>query len=121
MIRNIAQIPLKHTLSLRQRLRSAERWTSVCPWSKVPEGQGWYIENNADKPIEGGDTALWRKGAFEVLRMAGTRVPAHESTSLAACYCAALVPELGPKVTSPFWGGRAPAHHANLVTCHVLG
>jgi len=36
-------------------------------------GQGWYIENNAEKPIEGGDTALWRKGAFEVLRMVGAR------------------------------------------------
>ena len=35
----------------------------------VPEGEGWYIENQAEKPIEGGDKAIWRKGAFEVLRL----------------------------------------------------
>lgn len=35
----------------------------------VPEGKGWYIENQAEKPIEGGENALWRKGAFEVRRM----------------------------------------------------
>ena len=35
----------------------------------VPEGQGWYVENNAEKPIPGGESALWRKGAFEVLRL----------------------------------------------------
>ena len=35
----------------------------------VPEGKGWYIENQAEKPIEGGENALWRKGAFEVLRL----------------------------------------------------
>ena len=35
----------------------------------VPKGQGWYLENQADKPIPGGENALWRKGAFEVLRM----------------------------------------------------
>ena len=35
----------------------------------VPEGQGWYIENNAEKPIPGGETALWRKGSFEVMRL----------------------------------------------------
>ena len=35
----------------------------------VPEGKGWYLENQAEKPIEGGESALWRKGAFEVLRL----------------------------------------------------
>jgi len=35
----------------------------------VPAGQGWYAENQADKPIPGGENALWRKGSFEVLRM----------------------------------------------------
>ena len=35
----------------------------------VPEGQGWYLENQADKPIPGGENALWRKGAFEVMRL----------------------------------------------------
>jgi hypothetical protein len=35
----------------------------------VPPGQGWAIENNAEKPIPGGDKALWRKGAFEVRRL----------------------------------------------------
>jgi hypothetical protein len=35
----------------------------------VPAGKGWYAENQAEKPIEGGENALWRKGAFEVLRL----------------------------------------------------
>ena len=35
----------------------------------VPEGQGWAIENQAEKPIPNGENALWRKGAFEVLRL----------------------------------------------------
>ena len=35
----------------------------------VPEGQGWAIENQADKPIPNGENALWRKGAFEVTRL----------------------------------------------------
>ncbi|OUS42361.1 hypothetical protein BE221DRAFT_166 [Ostreococcus tauri] len=35
----------------------------------VPAGQGWYAENQAEKPIPGGEAALWRKGAFEVLRL----------------------------------------------------
>jgi len=35
----------------------------------VPAGKGWYLENQADKPIPGGEDALWRKGAFELLRM----------------------------------------------------
>mmetsp|Transcript_1206 Transcript_1206/g.3986 ORF Transcript_1206/g.3986 Transcript_1206/m.3986 type:complete len:101 (-) Transcript_1206:290-592(-) len=34
----------------------------------VPNGKGWAIENQAEKPIPGGENALWRKGAFEVLR-----------------------------------------------------
>lgn len=35
----------------------------------VPPGKGWYAENQAEKPIEGGENALWRKGSFEVMRM----------------------------------------------------
>jgi len=35
----------------------------------VPKGQGWAIENQAEKPIPGGENALWRKGSFEVLRL----------------------------------------------------
>ena len=35
----------------------------------VPEGQGWAIENQTEKPIPNGENALWRKGAFEVLRL----------------------------------------------------
>ena len=35
----------------------------------VPEGQGWAIENQAEKPIPNGENALWRKGSFEVLRL----------------------------------------------------
>jgi hypothetical protein len=35
----------------------------------VPAGQGWAIENQAEKPIPGGENALWRKGSFEVLRL----------------------------------------------------
>jgi len=35
----------------------------------VPAGEGWAIENQAEKPIEGGEKALWRKGAFEVLNL----------------------------------------------------
>mmetsp|Transcript_925 Transcript_925/g.2186 ORF Transcript_925/g.2186 Transcript_925/m.2186 type:complete len:102 (+) Transcript_925:201-506(+) len=35
----------------------------------VPAGKGWYAENQKDKPIEGGESALWRKGSFEIMRM----------------------------------------------------
>ena len=35
----------------------------------VPAGKGWYAENQAEKPIEGGENALWRKGSFEVMNM----------------------------------------------------
>ena len=41
----------------------------------VPEGQGWYLENQAEKPIPGGENALWRKGAFEVLRLDTKELP----------------------------------------------
>ena len=35
----------------------------------VPKGEGWAVENQAEKPIPGGENALWRKGSFEVLRL----------------------------------------------------
>ena len=35
----------------------------------VPAGTGWKDVNQADKPIDGGDQAIWRKGALEVLRL----------------------------------------------------
>jgi|TARA_B100000482_G_scaffold123460_1_gene89365 hypothetical protein len=35
----------------------------------VPPGTSWKDVNQAEKPIDGGDQAIWRKGAFEVLRL----------------------------------------------------